>query len=135
MRVYASENEYQASPWKNTLPPQGQLLGFLARASIEVERLTANAFYDTDPNGLPIENVIANAFRDATCAQVAYWCNTGDPDGAGAAVGAVAIGSVRLGAGQGGAGQTSGGTGSRTAPEALTILHNAGLITPEVNAW
>lgn len=55
-----------------TLTPE-QAGRYLALASALVRRATRAAAYDTDATGAPTDPDVADAFRDAVCAQVAYW--------------------------------------------------------------
>ncbi|MYW48881.1 hypothetical protein [Streptomyces sp. SID161] len=97
-RVYATVDEYQAYP--GALTATAQTAGLLAKASRMLERLVLRyCVYDVDTvTGLPTHPVVAAAFRDAVCAQVAWWDRIGDSSGADAVGwGSVAIGSVQLG--------------------------------------
>lgn len=102
----------------------------LRRASNVIDGLTRHARFAVDADGYPTDAAISDAFRDATCAQVAWWDETDDITGAGSQEGTVSIGSVSIGA----RGRTSGNgapdaSTSRHAPEAIEILQNAGLIS------
>ncbi|MBL1107986.1 hypothetical protein JK361_25925 [Streptomyces sp. 5-8] len=97
-RVYATVDEYQAYTGAPTAT--AQTAGLLSRASRMLERLVLRyCVYDVDAvSGLPTHPLVAAAFRDAVCAQVAWWETVGDPSGADAVGwGSVAIGSVQLG--------------------------------------
>ncbi|PRA13354.1 hypothetical protein CQ010_01525 [Arthrobacter sp. MYb211] len=98
-RVYATSGEFSASVWCPAAgAPTGKPLERLLRTvSRTVEGLTRNARYETDVNGLPTDPVIAEAFRDATCAQAAYAHETGDVSGAGVGASNMSIGSLSLG--------------------------------------
>lgn len=55
-------------------------------------------WYQADGDGLPTDQLVAQAFTDAVCAQAAWWDELGDSTGATAAGwGNVGIGSVQLG--------------------------------------
>lgn len=55
------------------------------------------AVYDVDPDtALPTDTDVAEAFRDAVCAQVQYWGEVGEESDIGGAVQGVSIGSVNL---------------------------------------
>ena len=102
----------------------------LRRASATIDGLTRRSVYDVDEDGYPTDQDIADAFRDMTCAQVAWWDDTDDVTGAGSQAGTFSIGSVSIGA----AGRTTGNgapnaAASRISPEAVEIGVNAGLIT------
>jgi hypothetical protein len=103
----------------------------LRRASIVIDGLTRNSRYDLDEDGYPTDADISEAFKDATCAQMAWWDSTDDVTGAESQKGSISIGSVSIGA----SGRTSGGVAtstpgsSRIAPEAIDILTSAGLIS------
>lgn len=130
MRVYATTAEYDdfaEEPWDGT--PEA-LEKRLRSASIEVEKLTRRAVYETDTNGYPTDPDIDDAFSEATCAIAEYWSITDDPTGAEAQEGAVKIGSVSLGT----TSSSSEGLTEREKLErrigtkAIDILTNAGLI-------
>lgn len=95
-RVYATSADYQT--YTGQTPP-ADINTRLARASrfldSQVFRL---CWYEVDEDGLPANAAVAEAFRDATCAQAEWGVDVGDTTGA-AAVGwgSVEIGSVKLG--------------------------------------
>lgn len=126
-RVYATEAEYLELTEEDTAPDK--INSKLRRASNEVDSHIRAAVYDVDEDGYPTDAKVSEALRDATCAYVEYWEETGDITGAGAIAGPVRIGSVSLG------GTSTGGASSRTpadtrrSDEAITILRNAGLIS------
>lgn len=108
-----------------------RIVKLLARASRHIESLTITAVYETDEDGAPVDLDISEAFRDAVCAQVAYWEETGDASGVGA-IGSTSIGSLSLGSAPS-AGQTHADRqGVRYAPEAVEILSAAGLLSSAV---
>ncbi|MEQ6899278.1 hypothetical protein [Microbacterium sp. KR10-403] len=130
LRVYATPDQYDDVAETDWDGDDALLLKRLRAASIEVEKLTRRAVYDTDDDGYPTDPDIADAFAEATCRIVAYWQETDDPTGADAYAGAVKIGSVSLGT-------TSSSPDSLTAQEklarrigtrAIDILTNAGLL-------
>lgn len=97
----------------------------LDRASELIDTATVAAVYATDVDGQPTEHRVIDGLRDATCAQVEYWLETGDELGVAGAYGSVSIGSVTL------SGSTRGGSGgsgpARLAPRARDVLIRAGL--------
>lgn len=99
----------------------------LTVASRRMDSVLIGAVYDVDDDGLPTDTDVAAVLRDAVCAQVEWWDETGDTSGTGAGGewSSVSIGKVSLGAGNGVAGTP---TGRRYAPEALEILRVAGLL-------
>jgi hypothetical protein len=102
----------------------------LRRASIVIDGLTRNSRYDLDEDGYPTDADVSEAFKNATCAQMAWWDDTDDVTGAVSQEGTVSIGSVSIGA----RGRTAGNgapaaQASRIAPEAIDILTEAGLIS------
>jgi len=143
-RVYATAAEYYDFIGEDqpTTTPEGggdpvpvvekELDALLRRASRQVDSHIRAAVYATDDNGLPTDTAVEAALRDATCAYVAYWQETGDPTGADAMQGPVKSLSGSLG------GTATGGASSRTpadvrrSDEAVQILRNAGLISAVV---
>jgi hypothetical protein len=127
-RVYAKPSDYEKFVGTDDYD-ETEIKSLLRRASNEVDGHIRGAVYDTDDAGMPTATAVSEAVRDATCAYVAYWQETGDPTGGDAIAGPVKILSVTLG------GTATGGASSRTpadarrSDEALTILRNAGLIS------
>jgi len=101
----------------------------LRRASQSIDSLILTAVYDVDEDGYPTDLDVADALRDATCAQVAFWQETDDVTGAEAQAGVVKIGSVQLGQSQTAAAASKTPEETRRAPEALSILRTAGLLS------
>ena len=99
----------------------------LTRASRLVDQALLTAVYDVDEQGLPTEQRVIDALREATCEQVTAWAAGGE-DGTGAAgqYASVSIGSVSLTrAASGASGSGSAATG--LCPQAWMILQQAGL--------
>ncbi|GAA2178547.1 hypothetical protein GCM10009785_01550 [Brooklawnia cerclae] len=66
--VYATVNDYQEWSGDNSSVTGQELRS----ASLRVAELTVGVIYDADPaTHLPLETAVTEAFRDATCAQVA----------------------------------------------------------------
>jgi hypothetical protein len=133
-RVYATAIDYAAlaeEPADVELPVLNKRL---RAASSEVDGLTRLSRYDVDEDNFPTDATISDAFKEATCAIVEFWEETGDVHGADAAQGAVKIGSVSLGT----TSSTQQGLSpreklvQRIGESAVTILTNAGLISATV---
>lgn len=92
MLVYATVE--QLAEHVAEIPDNAEVL--LARASLLVRKATRFDLYDTTPAGLPEEPEVIDAFRDATCVQVAEWVALEVDPVAGAAgvQGAVASSSI-----------------------------------------
>lgn len=103
--------------------PPGNARKFLRQASVDIAQATKCAIYDTDDSGYPTDAGVRAAFRDAVCAQVEWWGETGDPLGVNGQWGDVKIGNVSLGGRTG-----STGTGGQLAGNAASILAAAGLL-------
>jgi hypothetical protein len=101
----------------------------LDRASEIVTGLIRTAVYVTDDTGAATDAAVSDALARATCAQVEWWIETGDSTGASSQYSQVSIGSVNLSRGSNG-GQT--GPAPREAPQAVTILWTAGLLTSTI---
>lgn len=129
MRKYATLTEYKA--FAEQAPENDEVVEKrLGTASFEVDGLTRTAAYATDAEGYPTDPLVVEAFKDATCAIIEHWEETGDPLGVSISEGAVKIGSVSLGT-------TSSSRETMTAEQireqrigarATTILKNAGLM-------
>ncbi len=73
--VYATAEEYDASPYGQAVIAPADLAGRLAIASRDVDELLVTAVYDTDENQKPTDTDVAEALRDATIAQASYTAN------------------------------------------------------------
>lgn len=123
-RVYATPSDLVV--YTGAAPPD-DTRRLLLRASRLVEALTRCAVYDVDAEGLPTDAAVAAAFRDAVCAQVAWFDETGDSTGAAQQYQSVSIGSMSLTRGHS-AGGSATGAEQRYAPDAVAALTRAGLM-------
>lgn len=87
----------------------------LARAS-EIVDAHVTSPYSLEDDGSFTETAIAEAFRDATCAQVEWWLATGDEAEATARFKSPGVGGLDIST-----------TGLRLAPRAADALDRAGL--------
>lgn len=104
----------------------------LLRRASELIDATVTAGYPVDNAGLPTENTVSVALRDAVCAQVEHWQNTGGEHDGMQGFTSVSIGSATL--------STAAGAGraasrQRVAPRAVDHLRTAGLVGGAVPAW
>lgn len=83
MLVYAEPNDLLTGNWVLEVPDNATAL--MRQASIMVRNATRVALYDTLPSGLPEDDDIREAMRDAVCAQVTAWTEAGINPVAGAA--------------------------------------------------
>lgn len=79
--VYAASTDL--ATWTGTTAPANATV-LLRSASILVRDETAAAFYAADTTGLPTDAATLQAFKDATCAQAAFWAANGIDPTAGA---------------------------------------------------
>lgn len=95
-RVYATPDDLAAYTGSSAPADAGALLAKASRfLDSAVFRL---CWYQADGDGLPTNTLVSDAFRDAVCAQAAWWDELGDSTGAmGTGWGNVGIGSVQLG--------------------------------------
>jgi hypothetical protein len=125
--VYATLQDY--ATFTDEAPAPASLNVLLARASGQVDEAVIAATYDVDADGLPTDEKVAGALRDATCAQVVYWDEIGDTNATGAAERwqSASIGSASYSRANS---QQAGRSQARLdlAPAAVTILRNAGLL-------
>jgi len=135
-RVYATHQDLinYTQGFTFTVPAEPESTRLRTRASEMVDEALLTAVYDTDPTTkLPTDPEVAAAMRDAMCAQVVWWDETGDEQGAMGQYSTVSIGSVALGRGSSPAGAVGGG---RTlGPPAATHLRLAGLTPGAVTAF
>lgn len=94
-RSYATAEDYQ--DYTGQTPP-ADIDILLKRASVMLDAQVLRVCrYDVDTAGLPTNPLVAAAFRDAACAQVAWWEEIGDSTGAaGAGWGSVEIGTAKI---------------------------------------
>jgi hypothetical protein len=133
VRVYATAADYAG--YSGAAPPS-DIDRRLRRASELLDACLSIAIYDVDDTtGLPTDPTVIDVFARATCAQVAYWLETGDEQGSAQQWESVGIGSVQL--------QRSRRANldslptSRLAPQAYAILQTAGLRlwVGQVDGW
>lgn len=87
MILYATEDD--VTNWLDETP-EASLGPLIRQASIWVGRACRNDLYDVNPNGTPKDDDLAEAMRDAVCAQVEVWIASDVNPTAGAA-GVVAV--------------------------------------------
>lgn len=125
--VYATTTDLTDGDWLDAGDVPGDAAALLRRASRRIRRLTRTAIYSVDAEGAPTDQDVANTMRDATCALVAYWVDTGDPTGASAAYSSMGIGTASLTRRD-----DQDPDSARDAPEAVEILADAGLARPPI---
>ncbi len=129
MLIYADTGDLET--WSGeTAPDNADIL--LREASILVGSACRADLYDALPSGLPEDDALADAMRDATCAHAGYWAANGiDP-----AKGADGIPTVVTSSSIDGASVSTNGSDkaaealaslSRLSSSALRILRLAGL--------
>ncbi|THV26007.1 hypothetical protein [Glycomyces paridis] len=74
--VYATVEEYGNSPYGAAAAPD-DLGDRLAIASRDIDWLAMTAVYDKNEAGIPVEEDLAEALRDATIAQASYGIDPG----------------------------------------------------------
>jgi hypothetical protein len=99
----------------------------LVTATLLVDALLIGAVYPVDDDGMPTDADHIAALRDATCAQVAWFDETGDATGAAEQYQSTSIGALSFTRGYTGAGSVTG-PGQRYAPNAVLILRAARLL-------
>lgn len=115
--------------------PEGNITAMLRKASLLVTSACRLDCYDTTPIGIPADDDLAEAMRDATCAQVERWIAADvDPLSGAKQAGVVASSGVD-GASVSFAAPTAADLGvlaDTLCLDALHILRNAGLATSAV---
>lgn len=124
MPVYATKQDLTKGGWIDAEEMPSSATADLAAASRLVRRLTLTAIYETDSDGAPTEPRVRDGLRDAVCAQVAWWEQTGDRTGAASIYAETRVGGVSLRRSAAGAEPGS----ARVAPELADILTDAGLL-------
>lgn len=97
----------------------------LARATELIDRILITATYQVDADGDATDTDVIAALTKATCAQVAWWVETGDETGLAGVYQSISIGGVSLS--RGGSASKGSSNGSRIAPDAWNVLSAAGL--------
>lgn len=132
IRVYATAQDY--ATWTGAAAPDG-IDAALRAASLLVEtEMLRTALYATDSDGLPAEEEVAEALRDAVCAQAQYARAQGDAHGIGAGnVTGFSIGGISVQRGGAAAGQASGREiPAHWSPQAWAILQ---AVSPDKLCW
>ncbi len=126
-RVYATLEDF--TDFIGDVDPGTNISVLLRRCSADIDRYTLTSRYACDATGMPTEPYVIEAFKDATCAQAAWYLETadGDPTGAAGQYDSVGIGSVSMSK-RSGDDTTASPATSRDSPEAIQILTNAGLL-------
>ena len=128
LRQYATTAQYATSPLTDGTTTDQALVA----ASLDVDQLLTTAVYDTDEDGLPTDQDVADAIRDATIAQAQHAASKGDPANVGAgAITQASIGSVQFTR----RGATGGEVPGRYSPQAQQILGQAGLLNHGPWTW
>ncbi len=111
---YATAEEY--ATWSGE-PAPTDIARLLARATELIDSIVTASFLVDEETGLPVDEDVALALRDATCAQVRFWVEVGhEHDIDGLAGSAFAVGGF------------SGKRAPKTAPQAVRILRGASLL-------
>jgi hypothetical protein len=125
-RVYATADDYRN--WTGDLTAAA-LPAQLRAASARLDNALRGVYYATDEDGLPLDLDVEEAMRDAVCAIVAYWEETGDTtgSGAGAEFQSASIGTASYTRGYSKEGSAAGSSGGRLPQTAADIISAAGL--------
>ena len=114
-----------------TQEPPANAAALIRRASGMVQHAVRAARFHVGANGLPTDDDVLDALRDATCAQVAFWESSGvDPTKADtdARVTATSLDGASLSYDTATAAQAAKQSTDTLCGESVMILHNAGLI-------
>lgn len=109
------------------VPTEDQRL--LDRASEKVDAVLVGAYYATNAQGMPTDVNHIAALKNATCAQVEYWRDTGDELDTMGDFRQVTIGSLNM------TRADSGRSRRRLAPRAIDHLRLGGLLPITPVAW
>ncbi|GMA31599.1 hypothetical protein [Litorihabitans aurantiacus] len=135
MNVYATTTDLASAPWNLDLDERAAH-ALLTRATVKVRQLTLTAVYATDPDGRASDPAVVDALRDATCAQAAWFDETGDTgSGAAGRYNTMSLGSASLSGGGTGSGANTTAATAQFSPEAVSILQNAGLTQGGARSW
>jgi hypothetical protein len=120
--VYATQAEYEASPYGAT-PAPADITKRLAVASADIDGMILTAVYDVDSSDLPTDTAIREALRQATIAQAKHTIDRAAATTRTATEVSIGTARVKYGTASGEVVVPEGPLSS----EARTILHNAGL--------
>lgn len=95
--IYATGADLTA--WLDPLPLPANSAALLRSGSLLVRSTTMTALYAVDTEGKPSDATVLAAFKDATCAQAAFWSAAGIDPAAGGIPVAAPVRSKRLGSG------------------------------------
>lgn len=127
-RIYATSADYETYTGQTADDDTERLL---ARASAMLDGRVFRALrYRVDDNGLPTDSLVTAAFRDAVCAQVEWWEETGDALEATSRAGMVRIGAVQLGSGA--TAEARAAAGGRTIADAVWEILQSPDLTPDI---
>lgn len=107
-----------------TDPPEGADR-WLRDASMDVDSLLLTAVYDVDSDGMPTDQAVIDALRDATTAQAEYLIEVGDRTGASANLTNVKVDKISKTWATDRNGRV---IREDYAPRSVQILHQSGLI-------
>lgn len=123
-------------------PAPANAAKLLRAASALVRSATRTAIYTVTATGIPSDPDVAEAFRDATCAQAEAWITLGiDPTAGPAGVGGTpqssSIGGASINYGPRAAAQDQdkADTLTRLVPDALWYLDSAGVLSGPVGSY
>lgn len=94
--VYATATDLQT--WTGVANP-ANATQLLRSASLLIQSCTMTSLYAVDGTGLPTDATVLGAFKDATCAQVAYWVAAGVDPASGGVTTTAPVRSKKLGSG------------------------------------
>jgi hypothetical protein len=125
--AYATTTDLAA--WLVDAQPPSGARRKLVRATRVIDSLLTCAVYAVDSTGLPTQATDIATLRDAVCAQVEWWMQTGDEYGIGDQYVTTGIGSVSLSRRTHSGTTGTSSTSIRYAPEAVERLRAGGLLT------
>ena len=121
--VYATLQQYRDET-RDSATPDAKVEDKLPRASLRLDELLIGAFYDTDDTGAPTDELTAEVFMRATCAQAQFMVARDDDTGAKGGMQNVSVGGVSYSRAQ----ESTGVGADRFAPEAVSILRTEGIL-------
>lgn len=127
MLVFAQVDDVER--WSG-FPAPGNVERLIRRASGLVQLAVRRARFDVEPSGLPSDPDVADALRDAVCAQVAYWDDSDvDPTRADttARLSSTGLDGASMGFDVAGAAAATAQAADALCDEAWVILDNEGL--------
>lgn len=130
---YAIPSDLAAAPWSLALE-EAEATRLLSYANRLMRKTTQTALYEADSEGLPVDDALKKAYKDAACSQVATWVALSSNPATGAANAGTTIAAKTRGSASvqyvnyASTVLARARAATRVSEDALAILQEAGLV-------